>query len=103
MNTFSRLVLMAGVVLLIRSAAGQDADVELRKEQMSQAAKSIRIVQVTPDDERADASLVDHSILNFTESIHRQEGSLWIWTHEGRPIAVVELYRNFDSPDRQWG
>lgn len=47
------------------------------------------------DDKRVPAKLIADPLMRFTDAVDRnQDGSLWAWGRTGRPLAILQLWRN---------
>ncbi len=61
-------------------------------------------VFVVNDGKQAKAKRPDHALLRTIDNantISTEDGSLWLWTHEGLPVALVELHARARSS--RWG
>lgn len=66
------------------------------RERMLEIAKQIEIKVMEPEGELKSAKLVPKPVFRYTDQPTRiRDASLWVWTHEGRPVAIqkLEAYR----------
>ena len=77
---------------------------EARLAEMTAMVEAIT-VEVFEDGERVEATKSEFPVLRTIDSARtrggREDGSLWVWTHHGLPVAVVELFARDNS--NVWG
>jgi hypothetical protein len=103
-----RVVALA-IVLLVSGALSaapepnEKAAVEDETELQQAARKMAESVRLSAlvDGKALELELVPHPVLRFGDIPRANDkGSVWIWQRQGRPQALMELYRNADG--RSW-
>jgi hypothetical protein len=76
---------------------------ETRRREIVEHMRAIAMVQ-TGEQGASEAELIDHPLLHYTDPARaNDEGSLWAWGKTGRPLAMLELYRNSGQGTRWIG
>jgi hypothetical protein len=80
--------------------ADGEAGADLRTARLQQMHDVIERVEALsgPSGTRKPMERVPQPILRFSDVARdHEDGTLWIWGRTGRPIAILELYRNFGA------
>ena len=79
-------------------------DVKARMKEMTQIIDGVRL-EVTTDGQKKPSKRKKHALLRTIETSRNfggsEDGSLWLFEHDGLPIAMVELWARNDS--HNWG
>lgn len=89
-------LLLTGAGLFPMRARAQDA-VLPEKQELAELLAAATQYRVQLPQEKGDAVLHEPALLNFTNPERNQErGSVFVWLHESRPVAVGQFFR-FDN------
>ncbi|MDZ4687049.1 MAG: hypothetical protein SH850_18385 [Planctomycetaceae bacterium] len=96
------------VLVSLGTASADDARDRQRAallEQMRELARSTR-VEFADDGNRGQPQFVDKPVFRYDDQPRRfVDATLWVWTHEGRPVAFqkIEAKENLISSAPEWG
>ena len=104
---FVLLVLLLASVMLGRSLFAQEKkdspadEVVLAREQMRLSREQVGLLRVQHAKTGAEIERVEHPVLRFTAPLWGgHHGTVWVWGKRGRPVAVLEMFRQPDG--RLW-
>jgi hypothetical protein len=70
----------------------EDENLSDVRNRMLEIAKAIRIKEVLPDRGPQGAKVVPQPVFRYTDQLTRiADASLWVWSREGRPVAIQKL------------
>jgi hypothetical protein len=98
---------VALVALAFHSTLLADDDAEAKKARLAEmkAMAGQITMEVRGTDGSVDAKMIAAPVLRTIDSAklnkRAEDGSLWIWTHHGLPVAIVELFAAGQS--HRWG
>ncbi len=81
--------------------ANASDEVQLAREQMQLSREQVALLKIRHAETGAEIERVEHPVLRFTAPLWGgHHGTVWIWGKHGRPVAVLEMFRQPDG--RLW-
>ena len=73
-------------------------EVKLAREQLQLSRDQVALLRIQHAESKAEIERVEHPVLRFTAPLWGgHHGTVWIWGKRGRPVAVLEMFRQPDG------
>ncbi|HLQ47262.1 MAG TPA: hypothetical protein VK137_21135 [Planctomycetaceae bacterium] len=80
------------------SPENETDEVQLAREQMRLSREQVGLLRLQHAETGAEIERVEHPVLRFTAPLWGgHHGTVWIWGKRGRPVAVLEMFRQPDG------
>ena len=108
LTTRWRVVLVVMILLISASSSfAQDKpaapvseadEVKLAREQLQRSRDQVALLRLQHAETKAEIERVEHPVLRFTAPLWGgHHGTVWVWGKRGRPVAVLEMFRQPDG------
>ena len=78
--------------------ANEAEEVKLAREQLQLSRDQVALLRIQHAETRAEIERVEHPVLRFTAPLWGgHHGTVWVWGKRGRPVAVLEMFRQPDG------
>ncbi len=95
-------VLLSGVLSFARDRPepprNEAEEVKLAREQLQLSRDQVALLHIHHAETKAEIERVEHPVLRFTAPLWGgHHGTVWVWGKRGRPVAVLEMFRQADG------